>query len=201
MAFDAAGALELGQERQQWVAPVELVRAVGEQEHHRRIAKVSHEESEQVARRAIRPMEVLDDEYDWRPGGQPLQEPQEQFEQPTLSGAEAEARGRFLGHWTEIRDEPRELGAAEAQDGLQFLRLGAPDEPAQRLDHRRERESAIAENDAAALENDRALAPGQVGERCHQPRLADPSLAGDQGRAAPAGVREVECGTKSLELM
>ena len=47
--LDVTAPAELGDERQQRMPSVELVRAIGEHEHHARVAQVSYQEPEQVA--------------------------------------------------------------------------------------------------------------------------------------------------------
>ena len=83
-------------------------------------------------------------------GGQPLEDAEQQLEQPALGRIDAQTGRGSLRRGTEIRHQPGQLGAALPEDGLELLRVGAPDEPAQGLDDRRVRQRALAEIDAAA---------------------------------------------------
>ena len=89
-AFDAPASLELGDERQQRVAAVELVGAVGEQQHDRAVAQVADQEAEQVTGRPIGPVKVLDDEQQRAPLGDPGQDPEQELEQATLRRPDAQ---------------------------------------------------------------------------------------------------------------
>ena len=61
-AIDALVALELGQERQEGAARIDLVGPDGGDEQHPLVAKVAHQERQEVARRPVGPLEVLDHE-------------------------------------------------------------------------------------------------------------------------------------------
>jgi hypothetical protein len=81
---DAARPLELGEEGQQRMASMKLVRAIGQHEHDRNVAQVAHEEAEQVAGGLVGPVKVLDDERDRAFRGQPLEHAEQKLEQPAL---------------------------------------------------------------------------------------------------------------------
>ena len=89
-ALDSPAALELGDERQQRVAAVELVGAVGEQQHDRAVAQVADQEAEQVTGRPIGPVKVLDDEQQRAPLGYPGQDPEQELEQAALRRPDAQ---------------------------------------------------------------------------------------------------------------
>jgi hypothetical protein len=60
---------------------VDLVRAEGEHEQHPDAAQRPHQERDEVKRRAVRPLEVLDDEHQRPVGGQPLDDAEHELEQ------------------------------------------------------------------------------------------------------------------------
>ena len=190
--LDAARPFELGQERQQRMTSMELVGAVREHEHDRGIAQVADEEAEQVARRAVGPVEVLHDEHDRRPGGHPLQEAEEQLEQTALARAVAQPGGRPLGHRAEVRHQPGQLGPAVAEDQVELVRVRPPDEPTQRLRDRRVGHRTFAQVDAAAEQDDGTLGLRDRRQLGDEPRLADTGLAGEEDRAAAALVRGLQ---------
>ena len=201
--LDAAGPFELGQERQQRVAAMELVGAVGEQEHHRDIAEVPDEEPEQVAGRAVGPVQVLDDEHDRRPRRQPLEDSEQQLEQAALARAIAQAASGAAtgtGDGPEVGDQPGQLRAALPQDHLELLGVGTADEPTQGFGDRSVRHRTLAEVDAAAEQDDGALRLGDRGELGDEPRLADAGLTGQERRAAAALVGSLEGRAQSVEL-
>ena len=129
--LDAAGSLELGDERQQGMAPVKLVRAVGEEQHHRRIPEIPDEEAEQVARRAVRPVEVLDDEQDRRAPGQALEHTQQELEEPALRRERIHARAGAVepvaggvGGRPEIGHEAGQLDASRTEERIELVPVG-----------------------------------------------------------------------------
>ena len=60
----AVGPLELGEQRPQRVAAVQLVGAVGADDEHALAAEAARQEGEEGARRAVGPVEVLDHQHD-----------------------------------------------------------------------------------------------------------------------------------------
>ena len=201
--LDATGPFELGQERQQRVAAMELVGAVREQEHHRDVAQVPDEEPEQVAGRAIGPVQVLDDEHDRRPSGQALEDPEEQLEQAALARAVAQGTGRApagSGDGPEVGDQPGQLGATLAQNDVELLRVGPADEPAQGFGDRGVRHRTLAQVDAPAEQDDGALRLGDRGDLRDDPRLADAGLAGQERRAAATLVGRLQGRAQSADL-
>ncbi len=85
-SFNSARPLQLGQEWQQWVKAVQLVRAVGKDQHQRCVSSVACQIRQHVASRPIRPVQVLNHEHHRSPGGEPLEHGKQEFEQPALGG-------------------------------------------------------------------------------------------------------------------
>ena len=187
--LDPAGAVELGEERQQRVAAVQLVRPVGHEEHDAGVAQVPDEEREQVAGRPVGPVQVLDDEEDRRPFGEPLQQREDVLEQRPLGRAHVERPGgRCDGGLRlgpalavarqQVGDQAGEAGSPGAGDPLEVVRRHAACPGPQRLDDRPERDPAVADVHASARQDERALAAGDIGQLRGQARLADAGLAG-----------------------
>ena len=187
-ALDDRGALGLGHQRPQRVAAVQLVGAVRGDEQHALVARVAHEEGQEVARRAVGPMDVLEDEHQRPRLGQASQEGEQELEHAPLR---ERALGAGLG-CVELGEQRRQAGRGAAEL--------AGVEAAQRADDRRIGQLAVAEVDAVAGEHARALRPRAGRELGDQPRLADARLARDQGdRRAPIG-RAVERRGQAREL-
>ncbi len=72
------------------MAPMELVGTIGEHDANPDVVEVAHQEAEQVARRLVGPVEVLDDEGDRGSRGQPLEHTEQQLEQPSLRRPDAQ---------------------------------------------------------------------------------------------------------------
>ena len=152
--LDAAGAgvaLELGQQRAQRVAAVQLVRAVGGDDEHALAAQRAGEVDEEGARRAVGPVQVLDREQQPVLARQQL----EQLEQARRTGAPApvasssacasRARGpgricasALAGGWRERVEAPgRRRGPAAAARRRSARRAARP--PPARRSRRRSR--------------------------------------------------------------
>ena len=80
----AGHALELGEHRPQRVAAVQLVGPVGGEQRQRLRARAAHEEDEEVARRGVGPVQVLEHERDRALAAEPLDQPQQGLEQARL---------------------------------------------------------------------------------------------------------------------
>ena len=107
-ALDDRGALGLGQERAQRVAAVQLVGAIGGDEQHPLVPRVADEEGQEVARRAVRPVDVLEDEHQRLRLGQPPRGGQQELEHAALR---ERALGAGLGR-VELGQQRREPAAA-----------------------------------------------------------------------------------------
>ena len=81
---DPVGALQLRDIRADHVSRVQLVGAQGGQDEHPVVAQVSGQERQQVARRRIRPLQILDHEHQGRHRGQPFDDAQHELEQAPL---------------------------------------------------------------------------------------------------------------------
>ncbi len=200
-ALDAARAIELGEERQERVAPVELVGPVGQHERHADVAQVPDEEADQVACRPVGPVEVLDDEDHRRHRRESVEDGRAAARTggPAPSSSSRPDRVLVRGR-AEVGDEAGEVGAAVADDGLELLGREATDQSAKRLDDGGVGQRAVTEDDAAAAEDHRPVAVREVGELADEPGLADAGLARDHDRAAPPLAGAPQRGSESLEL-
>ncbi len=79
--------LQLGEQRAQRVAAVQLVGAVGEEQHDALLAQAAGEEGDERARRAVGPVHVLEREYERRRFGDEVDQLEHGLEQPQLPGA------------------------------------------------------------------------------------------------------------------
>jgi hypothetical protein len=69
------------------VAPVQLVRAVGDDQAERLLARAAHEERDEVARRPVGPVQVLDREQHGAGAAEALEQREHRLERPALAGA------------------------------------------------------------------------------------------------------------------
>ena len=145
-AFDDAGSVELGERRSQRVPPVQVVGAIGPEQHDPSRAQAAREVHEEIARRPVGPMQVF--EHDQRRN--PIAEPFEHAEQLLEQRGRAELRILGRGDAVQLGDERREIVARRTDDGLEGDVVERAVQRAQRLDDRTERERAIDDLDAAA---------------------------------------------------
>ena len=83
-AARAATPLELGQQRPQRMAPVQLVGSIGGDHDHPLVAQARCEEGKEGACRAVRPVQVLEPEDDRLGASEPLEQREQGIEQPSL---------------------------------------------------------------------------------------------------------------------
>ena len=152
-ALDAAGAVELGEERAQRVAAVQLVGAVGADEQGAGGAGGAHQEGDQIAGRAVGPVQVFDDQDERSFGGQLGEQRGDEVEQVAAVGLGAGRGHAQLGkHAGElglvpVEDRPA-VGAQDlAQRRRRTARTAGPPRPARgtaRRAHGRRRRSRRA---------------------------------------------------------
>ena len=187
--LDAAGArvaLELGEQRPQRMAAVQLVRAVGGDDQHALAAQRRGEIDEERARRAVGPVQVLDRHQQAVLAGQKLQQLQQRVEQARL-------RGRLVVGLAVAAAEPGEdLGERVARGAGEQRRergIAGAGQRAQRADDRRVGQLALAQLDAVAADHADAVGARRALELAQQPRLADAGLAGHERERRPARPR------------
>ena len=152
------------------MAAVQLIRAVGQQQHHTG-AQVADQEAQQVTRGLVGPVQVLDHQQQRSVLSEPVQNPEQQLEQP--AGHERTGPGcglgPGLGGGAELGHEAGQLGAGTAEYPLQLGRVHGIAERAQRLDQRRIGDHPLADVQAAAGECQRPTCT-HLGEQLgHQP--------------------------------
>ena len=116
-------ALGLGQERAQRMAPVQLVGPVGGHERDPLAPRGADQEGEEVACRAVGPVQVLDHQQQrLAVARQAAQQGQQQLEQPALGQG---AGGRRAVGLAELGQQRREPGRRRAGDRLDLVALEA----------------------------------------------------------------------------
>ena len=189
-------ALQDGQQRAQRVTAVQLVGAVAERDQHALVGEVAPQEREEVARRAVGPVDVLDDQDDRGVAAEAVDRRQQRLEEPRLRLAVGFAalmiacgRAAVAARVVQAGQQRRQL---VARGGRKLQQRGVPgaDQRPQGADQRRVGQLAVAKLDALAAEHARAIVARLARQLAQQPRLADARLAGHerQRRAARVGV-------------
>ena len=150
------GALELGEQRPQRVAAVQLVGPVGRDHQQRLGAQRGGEEAQERARRGVRPVQVLDHQQDGRGARQPVEHGEQRLEHARLVARAAHAlarrrRGRAAA-------SPARRGSSSGSSVEH--RVAVAHERPQRGDERRVGQLALAQLDAVAAQHARAVRGG-----------------------------------------
>jgi predicted enzyme related to lactoylglutathione lyase len=170
---------------------VQLVAAEGGHHQHLPRAEGGGQEGEQVAGGAVGPVQVLDEPQQRHGGGQPLDHPEQQLEQPPLPGSAGDRGPRSrLAAPTKVGHQAGQLLPGGAGDRRQLGRVQVVSEAAQRLDDRRKRQSLLAQRHTTATKHPHPPLTRGGGELLDQAGLAHPGLATDHHhqRLAVAGM-------------
>src|SRR3954447_8332282 len=96
------------------MAPVELVAAVGDEDHRRESGEAAGEVVEELQRRIVGPMDILDDQQQGSILGGDSEQRDDRFEQPQLSlGGITDALDRVVAG--ELREELSERAGGRAE--------------------------------------------------------------------------------------
>ena len=178
---------------------LELVRADRGHQQDAFVAQVADEEGEQVPRRRIGPLEILDDEHGRHVPGEPVDHTQDELEQAHLgesvvaaglpAGPDAAGIGRrrWAGPGAQLGHQPGELAAVGTEQRRQRTRIELPEQVAEGLDEWGIRQAACPERQASTGQDPAAHRLDAIGERANETRLADPGLTGHDHRPRLAG--------------
>ena len=174
---DRTRTVELGEQRTQRMAAVEIIGAVGPDEHDRGRTQAAREVHEQLACGAVGPMDVLEHQQCRHALGQSFEDAEELLEQRARD--DAFARGRV-----QLGQQRRELVAPGPDDGVERRLVECPVQGAQHLHDRAEGERAVDEVEALTYEHQCRFRE-TLDQLVDEPRLSDPRLARDEhGRRA-----------------
>jgi hypothetical protein len=180
------------------VRAVQVVAAIGGDERESLVRRVAHEEAQQVARRAVGPVQVLDDQQHGRHAPEPHERAEQQLEQPRLPEAGGLRRRRL--DLAEVRHEARQLPARGTEHLDQVVGIELRGQRPQRADDRRVRQLGVADLDAVPEQHDHAVLARLLRDLADEPALADARLARDQDARGLAGRGGGDRGTQHLEL-
>ena len=143
--------IELGQQRTQRMAPMQLVGAVGEHQGQALLAQAPGQEGDEAARRAVCPMHVLEHQHHRSRLAQDVEQLQERLEQSQLpSGVKTTVPGAII---VQAGQDRRQLGPATGGDLVQGRMAGA-DQRAQRAQQRRVGQLPVGLLHALAAQNE-----------------------------------------------
>ena len=182
-AVDRRVALDLRQERPQWVAAMQLVEAVGQDHEDPLAAERAGEERDEGPGRGIGPVEILEHEDDRRLAAEAVEEGEHGLEEPALRRAVGPVvRRRRAG---QPREEAGQLGAVARMQRVEGGMAVAGEAP-QRRRQRGVGQLALAELDGVAGEDLRAGRLGPAQELADEARLADAGVTRHEGERRAA---------------
>lgn len=178
------------------------VAPVGSDHEDPLLADIGKEEGQKVHRRAVRPLEVFDDQDDRRLLAESTQEAEHGLEEPQLGRPGHSFEARPLPAWLlQIREKPRQLGMKGIDHGAYRGCAAVANQTSDGFDEWPVGQAVLATLHAATGDNGGTLAAGMVQELVDEPRLADPTLATDHHGRRPAAGRGVERGCQPLQLV
>ncbi len=184
-------------------AAVELVRADRDDDQDPLIPQVTDQEGQEVQRRGVRPLDVLDDQRRRRGAGEPTHDTEKDLEQADLRVASvfgcrlADAWAALAGVGGRFRPSPQlrhqapELGAVGTQHGRDRSRLEIAEHLAERTDERAVGQVAGPERKAAPRQDPAAGGQDPIGQGLDERGLADPGFASHDHGPGIAGGRPV----------
>jgi hypothetical protein len=187
------------EERREGVPPVELVAPVGDEDERAHAGEPAGEVVEQLARRRVGPVDVLDDEEQAALVRRDGEQRDDGLEEPELRLRRVAERGRRLVA-AELREELGELEPRCAEQARDPLHVLAGEVVPERLDERevRQRQLGLA---ARAPEHLPVEPPRARRELAREPRLPHPGLAAERDEAALAAVRREQRVLEGEELL
>jgi hypothetical protein len=176
---------------------VELVAAEGRHDQQPLVTDHPDQKPQQIQRRAIRPVDVLDDQHHRLLLRQPVEKPQRRLEQPGLRELADRLGGpRRRCTW----QQSCQVGGWGTEESIDFVWVKAAGQLTQRIGDRAVGQAATAQLEAATEQH---LGPivDLDGELLHQPGLADAGLAGDQPGSWLAGHHRLQRLVQPSELI
>ncbi len=172
--------LELGEHLAHRMVGRQLAGAVGDHRGDPLGAQRAHEEADEVLRRAVHPVEVLEHDQDRRAAAEHAEQEDERLVEPRLGVPVGLCLAGHRHAGRQVRERAHELGADLGPELLQRGREVGRRDATERGGQRRVGELAAVELDAVAAQHDRALLLRPALGLAHQPRLADPGLPDQQ---------------------
>ena len=175
----------------------ELARARGEHDQDAGAGRAAHQRGDEVDRRGIGPVDVVEDEHERARRGQPREQLAHRAMRPVAlvlqQARPVIARGR------DRRQHVRDLAERLVAQARQHPRVEARDVLVERVDEDPERQVAL-ELGRAAVQDDAATGGRARVQLRQQPRLADARLALDQQRRRLAALERVEREVDGIQL-
>ena len=180
-----------------WWPATQLVRPVGRDEGQPLAPHGPYEEAEEVQRRRVGPVQVLDDQQHRSGCGQPVEHREQQLEQLCAGGRH---RRRLAGR-SQLGQESGDVRPGPAEHLVERLGRGRAGEVTEDVDHRGERHALATALDARPGQHPYASGELLGAQLLHQPRLADAGFAAQQDGVGLAVGSPADDVAEQLELL
>jgi hypothetical protein len=177
----ACVAAQLYEIRAQRMGAIQIVRAIRRDDRQPLCGGRPHKKAQQIARRAVRPVQILHHQHHRPVGAEPAKRAKQQFEQLRAARPRRHGRRHRVSH-AQLGHKPRDLLPARSKRSLELVVADLSGERAQGAGDRRERELSVPEIDATAEQHERPTVPRSTHQFFDQPALADARLARDNHR-------------------
>jgi hypothetical protein len=179
---DPTASLELRQVRSKRVAAVQLVAPEGTDDEHSFVVQVAREEGQEITRRGIGPVKILEHHQRWAVAGEPVEEREKELEEACASELVGRRRRDGCVAARQLGDEPRDLRSGRTQElratcGCQLAR-----QRPECFHDRPERQSTLAVVGGCTDQHATLRSANRSSELADEPRLPDTGLAGDEDR-------------------
>jgi len=176
--------LELGEQRPEGMAAVQLVGAVGEQHEQTLVTQAAGQKGDEGARGSVGPVHVLEDQHDQRRLPGEIEQLEHRLEQPHLArGILPGVGGRLVLEARQQRGQLRPAAWSQRRQG----RMALAHERAQGAQQWRVGQLAVRGLDALTAQDEHLVGPVvQRGLKLgNQPGLADPGITAEQREGGP----------------
>jgi hypothetical protein len=181
-AFDAGLPDEIHERRRKWLVDVEVDVAIGADDQQWHSREPPHDVEEQLHRRLVRPLQVIDDEEDRRPLGGRREQRRHALEEPVPVGLRVAALGRDAELVGDLRHEAGEHGQVRSARFGELVDLGRRRVLAKRLDEGLIRKQRLLVT--VPEEDGRSIAVHATRELDSDACLADPRFPDDEHDAS-----------------
>ena len=190
-ALHVAVPAELGEADEERIATLQVVGPESPDEQDPSAPQVAHEEHEQVPRRRVAPMEVLEGDHERAFRAQPFDEGEGQLKEPCLVRRARRGRRRSRGNRScpvlarleELGEARRDAHELDGDVPEQLAQVGWREflaEVPQDLEEGTVRQALATEVETGAHEHAGPRLPGAFAELRDEPRLAEPGVATDE---------------------
>ncbi len=201
-ALHLSSAAQLGEQGEERMALIELVGAIGADQHHATVREVPHQEPQHVAGRSIRPVQVLQHDHGDRVRGDALDQAEHlEVEGGLGGGRECVGNGLAVAAGLEVGDQLLDGRSGGPDDAVELLGRQGLQPWTQRSDEWVIRSRTVSEINTSTPEEAESGGLSTRSKLRKQTGLADAGLAPDDDRADNPRPGTFQHGLQPSELL